>query len=139
MPRDNRPVSNFVKALGDTPVNRLWDFLVTSRGLFDYSMTDICEATGIAWNTLKDVFPEFVRESIVKKTRVIGRATMYKLDETHPKAVFMIGIHNAVSMVFVHGGRFCLKFKITKCEEHDHTQPVELDISRQSLEPVKLR
>ncbi len=51
----NRKIqSNFVQAFGYTPINRLWEFLIDSRRLFDYSMTDICESADISWNTLKD-------------------------------------------------------------------------------------
>jgi len=106
--------SSFIKVFGDTPINRLWDFLVDSRSLFDYSMTDVCEAAGISWNTLKEIFPSFVREGIVKETRTIGRATMYVLNELHPKSVFMINLHKAISMVFVRGGDLEIEIKITE-------------------------
>ncbi len=67
-------------------------------------MTDISESAGISWNTLKEIFPAFVKQRIVEKTRTIGRATMYKLNEDQPKAVFMIGMHKAINMTFVRGG-----------------------------------
>ena len=126
--------SNFVKVFGDTPINRLWEFLIDSKGLFDHSMTDICEAADISWNTLKELFPLFVREGIVKETRKIGRATMYKLNEKHPKAVFMIGMHKAINMVFVRGGRFKLEMKVVKGKA---SVPMEFDIAKPALEPVR--
>jgi hypothetical protein len=46
-------------------------------------------ATGIAWNTLKELFPHFVKDVIAVETRKIGRATMYKLTEKHPKSVLL--------------------------------------------------
>jgi len=131
-----RIASNFEKVLGGTPVVRLWDFLITSRGLFDYSMTDICEATGIAWNTLKEIFPAFARKGVVRKTREIGRAKMYQLDEKHPNSLFMIGLHNAISMAFVHGGNFKLEVKVI--QNGRHTRPVEVDISRKAFEAVAI-
>ncbi len=128
--------SNFVKVFGDTPINRLWEFLVDSRGLFDYSMTDICESADISWNTLKEIFPLFVKEGIVKRTRKIGRATMYMLNERHPKAVFMIGMHKAINMVFVRGGRFELEMKVIKGKK---SIPMELDLQKSALEPLSSR
>lgn len=130
--------SNFIRLFGDTPTNRLWEFLINSRGLFDYSMTDVCEATGIAWNTLGGIFPSFVKEGIVKKTRAIGRATMYMLNESHPKAVFMTGVYNAVSMVFVHGGRFRLEVKIKGAAKHPQPRPITLDIDKKAVEPLAI-
>ena len=136
MKKEERLTSNFVKAFGDTPTNRLWDFLILSRKLFDYSMTDVSEATGIAWNTLKELFPHFVKDGIVVETRKIGRATMYKLNEKHPKSVFMTEIHKAISMVFVHGIKFRIEMKIIGSAKLQQRDSVEMDISRSAFEPL---
>lgn len=136
MKKEERLTSNFVKVFGDTPTNRLWDFLILSRRLFDYSMTDVSEATGIAWNTLKELFPHFVKDKIAIETRKIGRATMYRLNEKHPKAVFMIEIHKAISMVFIHGIKFRIEMKIIESAKLPHRDSVGMDISRSALEPL---
>lgn len=128
-----RENSSFVKVFGDTPINRLWEFLIDSRGLFDYSMTDICETADISWNTLKEIFPKIANEGIVKETRKIGRATMYKLNEKNPKVVFMIGMYNAINMVFVRGGNFKLQMIITK---NKNPVPLNLNISEESVKLV---
>lgn len=125
--------SNFVEVFGDTPVNRLWDFLVDSRGLFDYSMTDICEAADVSWNTLKEIFPSFIKEGIIKETRKIGRATMYILNETHPKAVFMIGLHKAINMIITRGGKLEVKVEIIR---KDNSKPVKIDMHRSAIKPI---
>jgi len=135
MKKVERLKTNFVKVFGDTPTNRLWDFLILSRRLFDYSMTDVSEATGIAWNTLKELFPHFVRDGIVIKTRKIGRATMYKLNEKHPKAVFMIEIHKAISMVFVRGINFKIELKIME-KAPAHKESASMSIDKSALEPI---
>lgn len=121
--------SNFVTVFGDTPINRLWEFLVDSRGLFDYSMTDVSEAANISWNTLKEIFPRFVKQGIVKRTRTIGRATMYVLEEKHPKAAFMINLHKAINMVFVRGGQFSFEVKSSRAPK----EALDLDMSKKAL------
>ena len=125
--------SNFVKVFGDTPINRLWEFLIDSRGTFDFSMTDISEVADISWNTLKEIFPYFIKEDIVKETRKIGRATMFMPNEKNPKVIFMIGMFKAVNMVFAHGGHFKLQMKITKDRI---ATPMDLDISEASIKPI---
>ena len=125
--------SNFIKVFGDSPKNRLWEFLIDSRGLFDYSMTDICETADISWNTLKEIFPYFIKEDIVKETRKIGRATMFMVNEKNPRVIFMVGMHQAINMVFVHGGHFKLQMKITK---NKVSTPMDLDISETSIKPI---
>ncbi|RLJ00992.1 MAG: hypothetical protein DRP11_05190 [Candidatus Aenigmatarchaeota archaeon] len=124
--------SNFVRVFGDTPINRLWDFLIDTRGLFDFSMTDICEVADISWNTLKRIFPKFVEEGIVKETRKIGRATMYMLNENHPKSAFMINMHKAINMVFAHGGHFKLEVVV----KNRNSAPVRLEITKSTLKPL---
>ncbi len=125
--------SNFVKVFGDSPKNRLWEFLIDSRGLFDFSMTDISEVADISWNTLKKIFPYFIREGIVKETRKIGRATMFVINEKNPKVVFMVSMFKAINMVFVHRGHFKLQMKITK---NRTSIPMNLDISEASIKPI---
>jgi hypothetical protein len=125
--------SSFVNVFGDTPVNRLWEFLIDSRGLFDFSMTDVCEAADISWNTLKGVFGYFVKQKIVKETRKIGRATMYKLNESHPKAIFMINLYKAVNMAFVRGGNMKVEMKVTR---DNSTTPLEFGVTQPALKPV---
>ena len=125
--------SSFVRVFGDTPRNRLWEFLVDSRGLFDYSMTDVSEAAEISWNTLKGIFPGFVKNNIVKETRKIGRATMYMLNESHPKSEFMIGMHKAINIVFVRGGHFKLTMKVI---EDKNAKPIELDVQKSALKTL---
>jgi len=127
--------SNFVKVFGDTPTNRLWEFLIDSRGIFDYSMTDICNATGIAWNTLKEIFPSFIKNSIVTETRNIGRATMYKLNDSNPKVIFMVNIYKAINMLFAHGKDFKLNIKIINVGQQEDT--IEMGLSRRAL-PIRI-
>jgi hypothetical protein len=120
--------SNFVKALGNTPKIRIWDYLVVTRGTFDFSMTDLSEGADVSWNTLKEMFPYFVRNKILLPTRKIGRANLYKLNEEHPESVFMIELHKAISMVFVHGGKFKMETKIVRIDGKSKSLPREVDI-----------
>ncbi|MBL7160543.1 MAG: hypothetical protein ISS93_01690 [Candidatus Aenigmarchaeota archaeon] len=128
--------SNFTKVFGDTPINRLWEFLVDSRGAFDYSMTDICEVADISWNTLKEIFPPLVKEGIVKETRKVSRATMYILNESHPKVVFMIGMHKAINMVFMRGGKFKIEMRIVG---KGSSTPMNIELTKSSVQPIASR
>lgn len=128
--------SSFSRVFGDTPKNRMWEFLIDSRGLFDFSMTDITEAANISWNTMKELFPSFVKDGVVEKTRNVGRATMYKLNENNPKSVFMIGVYNAINMAFIRGGHLKVEVNIIRSGK---MTPIDLDMNESSLktsEPI---
>ncbi len=121
-------ISSFVKALGNSPRIRVWDYLVVTRGMFDFSMTDLSEGSDVSWNTLKGISPDFIKKRIIVPTRNIGRATLYKLNEEHPESRFMITLHKAISMVFVRGGELNIKTQITKIKGNNRSGQEEIDI-----------
>ncbi len=71
--------SAFIEVFGDTPINRVLDFLIVHEE-FDYSMTDIAHFSGVGYSTLKLFWPELVKHSIVVSTREVGKAKMFKLN-----------------------------------------------------------
>ena len=75
--------SEFLREVGDTPKNRVWDFLIVHSD-YDYSMRDIARFSGVGYTTLKEIWKLFKEQSIVIQTRVVGRAKMYKLNFSNP-------------------------------------------------------
>jgi len=75
--------SLFLKVVGKTPQLKVIDFLIENR-IFDYSKSEISEATGVSRMTLDKIWDELVSNGIIKKTRKIGRATLYKLNTESP-------------------------------------------------------
>ncbi len=73
------------KVFGDSGVARILDFLTLYRH-FDYSKTEIARNSGVGWRTLFRIWPPLERYGIVKMTRQIGRAKMYRLDTDSPVA-----------------------------------------------------
>src|SRR3989338_11395409 len=73
----------FTKAVGNTPKIKVLEFLIEGREL-DYSISDIAEGAGIGRTTLFRIWDDFVELGIVKNTRNIGNAKLYKLNITSP-------------------------------------------------------
>ncbi|MBI4448741.1 helix-turn-helix transcriptional regulator [Candidatus Woesearchaeota archaeon] len=73
----------FLEIMGDTPVLRVFDFLILNEE-FDQSMTDIAEGSGVGYSTLKLFWPTLEEQGIVTHLRTVGKAKMYKLNETNP-------------------------------------------------------
>ena len=69
----------FTKAIGNTPKIKVLEFLIEGREL-DYSVSDIAEGAGIGRTTLFRIWNDFVELGLVKPTRVIGNAKLYKLN-----------------------------------------------------------
>jgi len=73
----------FTKAIGYTPKIKVLEFLIEGREL-DYSITDIAEGAGIGRTTLFRIWEDLVKLEIVKHSRNIGNAKLYKLNLSNP-------------------------------------------------------
>jgi len=71
--------SIFINMVGDYPMTRILNFLLIFRD-FDYSMSDIARESGVSWSTLNLLWPNLTKMKIIKMTRKVGRAKMYKLN-----------------------------------------------------------
>ena len=85
----------FRETLGDTPVIRVLDFLIEGRGL-DYSLSDIAENSNIGWTTLHRIWDKMLKLGIVKPTREIGRAKLFKLNEENSAVKDLIKLYDTL-------------------------------------------
>ena len=75
--------SAFLEVFGDSPVLKVLDFLVVNED-FDYSMTDIANLSEVGYSTLKLFWNNLEESNIVKQTRIVGKAKMYRLNFANP-------------------------------------------------------
>ena len=69
----------FTRAIGNTPKIKVLEFLIEGREL-DYSISDIAEGAGIGRTTLFRIWGDMISTGIIKHTRDIGNAKLYKLN-----------------------------------------------------------
>ena len=74
--------SIFLQEVGDTPINRVWSFLII-HSEYDYSMKDIARFANVGYTTLKTIWKDFSTRNIVVLTRTVGKAKMYKLNRNN--------------------------------------------------------
>ena len=87
--------TSFREPLGDTPVIRVLDFLIEGRGL-DYSLSDIAENSNIGWTTLHRIWDKMLKLNLVKPTREIGRAKLFKLNEENSAVKELIRLYDTL-------------------------------------------
>lgn len=75
--------SSFLDVIGDSPKLRILDFLLIFRA-YDYSLTDIAKNAHVSYSRLMEFWPQFISKGIVKETRLVGKARMFKLNESNP-------------------------------------------------------
>ena len=71
--------SLFLKAYGDSPKLRVMEFLIAFQD-YDYSMKEIAKNAEIGYTTLKEFWQDFIKRKIVRQTRIVGKAKMFKLN-----------------------------------------------------------
>ncbi len=104
--------SFFVKALGSAPLIRVLDFLMENR-IFDYSKTDIARETGVSRSTLDSFWGDLIELGLIKPTRAIGRATLFKLDTDSESVKKMIEFDLALSKSYAKKAAETEKVKAT--------------------------
>ena len=73
----------FLEIFGDSPMLKVLDFLIVNED-FDYSMTDIAVNSGVGYSTLKLFWRKLEENSIIRQTRTVGKAKMYRLNFANP-------------------------------------------------------
>ena len=71
--------SIFLECFGDTPQLRILDFFIGNY-FFDFPLTEIARESNVSYNSLKIIFPKFLKTGILIKTRRIGKSDYYKLN-----------------------------------------------------------
>ena len=71
--------SLLLKAIGDSPKLRIIDIFLTNP-FFDFSKNELVRELGMSKQTLYKYFRDLEELEIVRATRKIGRATLYKIN-----------------------------------------------------------
>ena len=87
--------SLFIEFMGNSPMIRVLDYLLTEREL-DFSITDIAKNAGIGRATLYRIWGRLIKNNIISHTREIGKAKLFKLNTNNPKIKKLIEIDNAL-------------------------------------------
>jgi hypothetical protein len=76
--------SMLLETIGDTPENRILDFLIEGKGI-GYSKKDIADGCDLSRPTIYKMLPGMLKEQLVAKTRKIGRIELYEVNSESEK------------------------------------------------------
>ncbi len=77
-------------------ITKILDFLIDNRG-HDYSKTEIAHRSGVSWSTISRHWHILQEWDLVTRTRAIGRATMYTLNEDSAIVAYLIALDAAAT------------------------------------------
>ena len=89
--------SLFIEFMGDSPMIRVLDYLLTEREL-DFSITDMAENSGIGRATLYRIWGNLIKNKIIVHTREIGKAKLFKLNMGNNKIKKLIEIYDMLAL-----------------------------------------
>lgn len=89
--------SIFIEFMGDYPMIRVFDYLLTERDL-DFSITDMAKNSGIGRATLYRIWDSLMKNKIIVHTRDIGKAKLYRLNKGNPVIKKLIEIDDMLIM-----------------------------------------
>lgn len=82
-PCGEKQTSLLIRALGDSPKLRIIDFFLDNP-FFDFTKKEVIEALGMSKQTFYKYFRDLEAYEIVKVSRRIGRAKLYRINLDHP-------------------------------------------------------
>ena len=85
--------SLFAEFMGDSPMMKVMDYLITEREL-DFSITDMAENAGIGRATLYRLWDDLIKNKIILHTRDVGKAKLFKLNIENAKIKKLIEIYD---------------------------------------------
>jgi len=89
--------SLLIKMFGNSPKLRILDFFLDNP-YFDFSKSEVIRELGMSKQTFYKYFKDLEDLGIVKPTRKIGRATLYRINKEHPLVKKIDEIINEVSL-----------------------------------------
>ncbi len=89
--------SLFVEFMGESPMIKMLDYLITEREL-DFSITDMAENSGIGRATLYRMWDNLTKNKIILPTRVIGKAKLFRLNTDNKKIKKLIEVYDMLTI-----------------------------------------
>ena len=82
--------NSFVGILGDNPRVKLWEFLLVSRGNFEYHVKDLADGANITRPTCYKELKDLMKRRIVVKGQKYKGKQLYKLNKDSKIAKLMM-------------------------------------------------
>lgn len=89
--------SLFIEFMGDSPMVRVLDYLLTEREL-DFSITDMAENAGIGRATLYRMWERLIGNKIIAHTRDVGKARLFKLNTENKMIKKLIELYDMLTL-----------------------------------------
>ena len=84
----------FLKIFGNSSPMKTLDYLLDQQ--IDVSVADVCRGTSLSRKTVDNTLSSLVNGGIIKKTRIIGKTQMFKIDKKNIISKKLYEINNII-------------------------------------------
>lgn len=88
--------TSFIKVLGGSPVNRVFDFLIENDRT-SWTMVEIRDGAKVGYATLKIIIPKLLQNNLIKITKEIGKAKLYTTNQENPVVKRLYDLYNEIN------------------------------------------
>ncbi|MBS3106914.1 hypothetical protein J4419_04620 [Candidatus Woesearchaeota archaeon] len=92
-----REQSIFLRFVGDSPMARVLDYLLSIEGL-DFCISDLADNAHVGRATLYRIWDSLIEHEVLVPTRTIGKAKLFKLNDSNPKIKKLIELDRLLTL-----------------------------------------
>lgn len=92
--------SSFTLVFGNSPFVKVLDFFLNNEE-FDYPISYISKETQTKWETIEKVISALIEKGVIKRTRKLGKAQLYKLEKQNGLTELLQDIDIKISKFFI--------------------------------------
>jgi len=88
--------TNFVQIMGDSPMNRVLDFLI-ENDRESWTMVEIRDNSKVGYSTLKIVLPRMLENNLVIINKTVGKSRLFIINKENPIIKKIYSLYNTIN------------------------------------------
>ena len=88
--------TNFVRVMGDTPINRVLDFLIENERE-SWTMVEMRNEAEVGYSTLKLLIPKMLNNGLITITKTVGKSKLYKINKENIAVKKIYSLYNTIN------------------------------------------
>jgi len=90
--------TNFVQIMGDSPINRVLDFLI-ENDRESWTMVEIRDNANVGYSTLKIILPKMLKNDLIFIKKSVGKSKLYMINKENQVIKRVYSLYNTINEV----------------------------------------
>jgi hypothetical protein len=88
--------TNFIQILGDTPTNKILDFLI-ENDREHWTMVEIRDNAKVGYSTLKLIIPKMIKKKLIIVDKKVGKSNLLKINKKNLVVQKIYDLYNTIN------------------------------------------